>query len=198
MRLLTSNRLRNVSISGIFVIILALITMLFGFKDYQSQENVINNKYESFYRAFIMNQSILNVENTASSFALLNKEPKNELAVHELSIERLKQSQEFSQEIKKLEQQKKEELDNRIFDLITYISLSLSILVFGISLFWRKRDMNDSRAFQDSILNQIVDQTANMEQLQHINKEQKQILSELQKINPRIMNRRRKRNRFRF
>lgn len=54
MRLITPNHLRNISISGIFVIIMALITMLFGFKDYQSQEIVINNKYESLYRAFTM------------------------------------------------------------------------------------------------------------------------------------------------
>ncbi|MCM3541323.1 hypothetical protein [Priestia endophytica] len=134
----------------------------------------------------------MSIENVAGAMALVNEKKENKLAAHELSIERLKQSQEFDQEMKKLEQQKKEELDNRIFDLITYISLSLSILVFGISLFWRKRDMNDSRDFQDSILNQIVDQTANMEQ-------QKQLLGTLQNVNPRVMNRRRrKRNRFRL
>lgn len=186
MKLTISSLKQNISISGILVIILSVIIAAFGVKDYQSKESAIDTKYNALFSISVQgitaDKASIRVDEMAAQLA--DDADSKKISMSKVVAEGAAISNKIKSERNKLAQQRKEELDNRIFDLVTYISFAISIFIFGISLFWRKRDVNDSREFQQKILNQLSVQNLNIETLHNMQNEQSKNLKRLQNLKP--------------
>ncbi|MEP9407348.1 hypothetical protein ABKP09_13585 [Peribacillus frigoritolerans] len=178
----TTKILNNISFLGVVVCIVAIFIGVYGYKDYQSKESFINAKYNYFYSIGDLSIAEELADARAPHLqALREDDPKSrQTLAQEAAMKQSAVMQEVEYQKKMLEQQKKEELDNRLFDLITYISFAISVLIYGISLFWRKKDVNDSKIFQESVLNELNMQHINIEQIVKMQNEQNQKLNSLQ------------------
>ncbi|WP_369361908.1 hypothetical protein [Priestia megaterium] len=177
---------KNISISGILVIILAVLIGVFGYKDYEAKETAINLKYNYLLTtasiAAVNNQTGLTIDQL--QIMLENDPEKRKIAIKEATLKKSEAIQEIKNQTKLLEEQRAEELDNRFFDLMAYVSFAISILVFGISLFWRKKDVNNSKLFEEAVLEAIAKQNLNIEKLSNIQAEQNRNFKSSQIANP--------------
>jgi len=176
---------KNISISGILVIILAVLIGVFGYKDYEAKETAINLKYN-----YLLSTASINAINNQTGLAIdqlqimqENDPKKRRIAIKEATLKKSEVIQEIKNQTKLLEEQRAEELDNRFFDLMAYVSFAISILVFGISLFWRKKDVNNSKLFEEAVLEAIAKQNLNIEKLKNIQAEQNRNFKSLQTVN---------------
>lgn len=176
---------KNISISGILVIILAVLIGVFGYKDYEAKETAINVKYD-----YLLSIASITAVNNKMGIAIdelqatLESDPeKKKVAIQEATLKRSETIQEIKNQTDMLEEQRAEELDSRFFDLMAYISFAISILVFGISLFWRKKDTNNSKVFEEAVLEAISKQNLDIEKLSNIQAEQNWNFNSLQTAN---------------
>ncbi|PFI53531.1 hypothetical protein COI68_30295 [Priestia megaterium] len=177
---------KNISISGILVIILAVLIGVFGYKDYEAKETAINLKYN-----YLLSTASITAINNQTGLAIdqlqimqENDPKKRAIAIKEATLRKSEAIQEIKNQTKLLEEQREEELDNRFFDLMAYVSFAISILVFGISLFWRKKDVNNSKLFEEAVLEAMAKQNLNIEKLRNIQAEQNKNFKSLQTTNP--------------
>lgn len=177
---------KNISISGILIIILAVLIGGFGYKDYEAKATSINLKYD-----YLLSIASITAATNKAGIAInelqatLESDPeKKKVAIQEATLKRSETIQEIKNQTKMLEEQRAEELDSRLFDLMAYISFAISILVFGISLFWRKKDANNSKLFQETVLEAMAKQNLDIEKLMNMQFEQDRYFKSLQPANP--------------
>jgi hypothetical protein len=160
-------KLRKISFSGIIVYGLTILILFIGFKDYQQQKLSINAKYD--FQLNLANMSLttemasvnidnlqLNLENDPTKKEIIKKEIQSKL--QEIQIEKMSITE-------KINKQKEEELDARIFNLLSYVSLAITFFIFGVSLFWRKKDVINMEEQQDVILYNLNKQNHDIEQI---------------------------------
>ncbi|MCP1495290.1 preprotein translocase subunit SecF [Peribacillus frigoritolerans] len=184
---------RKISFWGIIVFGLAIFILYLGIKDYQQQELEINAKYNfqlSLANMSISAESAL-VAIEQSQFKL-EQDPTKKAAIAQEIRARLNTLQLEKKTTKeKLEQQIEEELDGRLFDLLTYFSLSATFLIFGFSLFWRKKDIINMEVQYKSILSNLDKKNHDIEQIKEklhaqkiaLNKENKHLTATYNKQN---------------
>ncbi|MGE1103404.1 hypothetical protein [Peribacillus simplex] len=178
----TTKILNNISLLGVVVMAVAVYIGFYGYQDYQSKESSINAKYD--YLLSIGNLSIADELADArlpQIQATREDDPKSrQTLAQEAAMKQSAVMQEVEYQKKMLDQQRKEELDNRWLDLLTYISFAASVFINGLSLFSRKKDMNASNIFQESVLNGLRMQNINIEQIVKTQNEQNQKFNSLQ------------------
>ncbi|WP_408011130.1 hypothetical protein ACJROX_12815 [Pseudalkalibacillus sp. A8] len=161
------NFMKKISISGIIVCGLSIVVLFFGLYDYQQQELKINNEYEmklSLVNMSLQSEKLLiRVEQLRSS--LKNEPTEKEIIKREIDTRLRGLNLKKISNIQKIKQQRKEELDGRIFNFLTYVSLAITIFIFGISLFWRKNDFIETRVQQKDIINKIIQNNSELEQI---------------------------------
>lgn len=178
----TTKIFNNISFLGVVICIVAVYIGIYGYQDYQSKEASINAKYN--YLLSIGNLSIAGelADARAPQFqATREDDPKSrQTLVQEASMKYTAAKLEVEYQKRMLEQQRKDELDNRWLNLLTYISFALSVFINGVSLSSRKKDLNDSNIFQESVLNELRIQNINIEQIVKTQNEQNQKFNTLQ------------------
>lgn len=174
--------IKKTSILGVLLTILAIIIAGIGFKEYQNQYFSINAKYELLLSVAQLSVASKGRDNLIDQLQNnLQTDPKlKEIAIQKTTSEYGSAVQEVYYQMESLKQQQKEELDNRLFNLLAYISFSISILIFGISLFWRKTDSTKSEVFQQTVLTELSKQNLNIEKVNNIQNAQNKNLKLLQ------------------
>ncbi|WP_411334472.1 hypothetical protein ACK1LH_03270 [Metabacillus indicus] len=160
-------KIRRISLAGIIVFVLATFILFVGLKDYQQQGININAKYD--IQQNLANLS-LSLEMTSISikkvqFKLENEPTKKEIIQREIDSKLREMQIEKLSIIDKITKQRKEELDSRIFNLLSYVSLAITIFIFGVSLFWRKKDVIHMGKQQEAILTKLNKQNQIIEEV---------------------------------
>lgn len=166
-RLYIMKKLSKYSLSSILVYVLAIFIAFFGVKDYQQQRLRINADYD--FQLNVANMSMatemtliqieqtqLKLENDPTKKSVIQKELASKIQA--VNIEKMTITE-------KVNKQREEELDGRIFDLLTYFSLSITFFMFGITLSWRKKDALNMEEQQKVILYNLNKKNHDIEQM---------------------------------
>lgn len=180
-------KLRGVSLSGIVVLILAIFISLIGVKDYQQQKLRINDEYKfKLHLAEIsLRSEMLSIQLNQTRLVLENDPQNKKIIARDITSKKKELKVEKFSSQEKLKQQRKEELNGRIFNLLTYISLAITFFIFGISLFWRKKDAINTEEQQKLILTYLSEKSHDLEQIKESLQAQNVILN---KGNPQLDN----------
>ncbi|MGG3643194.1 hypothetical protein ABES38_17700 [Bacillus gobiensis] len=163
-------KLRRISIFGIVMFILGIFISYLGVKEYQQQGLRINSSYalqHTLASASIKIQTA-DIQSLMANLKLenyANPTKNDEIKKNELKLriqEMLIDKQSIEEELKI---QKEQELHGRIYDLLTYLSLGITFFIFGLSLFWRKKDVMNAEEQHHTILSKYNQHSNQLRQI---------------------------------